>query len=132
MTLNDLINFCGIVEQYTRKDGTQDYGIRLRDFFVVTKGQQEQLRKGSNRRFDRLTAKDKLIKLASFYVYKLRLEHNVCDWRDLAKYSKKDALILVKQQIAHLEGWLHPTYGKENIQSQIEEKLRPVKKQLGL
>lgn len=132
MTLNDKINFCGRVEPYTRKDGTRDYGIRLKNFFVVTERQQELFRKGNGKQFDRLTAKDKFIKLASFYAYKLRLEHNVCDWRDLAKYSKKDALILVKRQISRLEGWLHPVYGKEYIQREIDEELRPVKEQLGL
>lgn len=132
ITLNDLINFCGKVLIYTRSNGTEDYGIRLRDFFVVTKGQQEKIRKGSNRRFDSLTAEDKLLKLASFYIYKLRLEHNVCDWRDLSKYNKKDALILVKRQISHLEGWLHPEYGERYVRNLIDEKLLSVKKQLGL
>lgn len=132
MTLNDTINFCGRVEPYTRKDGTQDYGVRLKNFFPVTKKQQELIRKGNNGKFDRLTANKKLIKLSLFYTYKLRLEHNVCDWRDLAKYSKKDALILVKRQISHLEGWLHPNYGEEYVRKQIEKELIPVKEQLGL
>ena len=132
MTLNDLINFCGVVEKYTRSDGTEDYGIRLRDFLVVTKGQQEKIRKEINRRFDRLTAEAKLLKLASFYVHKLRLEHNVCDWRDLAKYSKKDALTLVRRQISHLEGWLHPKCGEKYVRKRIEKELIPARKQLEL
>lgn len=132
ITLHELVHFCGLVVNYTRKNGTKDYGIRLRDFFPLTTDQQAIVRKANNKRFESIPANDKLRRLVSLYSYKLRIEHRVCDWRDLAKYSKKDALANISGQISYFQGWLYPVYGKQAVDREINKALEALRTQLDM
>ena len=58
-------------------------------------------------------------------VYQTKINNNIDDWRDISKFSKKDALSTISANLSKLEGVLIPLYGQEKLKREIEkEKLR--------
>jgi hypothetical protein len=128
-TLNDIMNFSAIVQKYKRANGSYDWGLTLPSDFPVSLNQQKAIFKGIEKRTKELLRgrdyQEIWKRICVLLVYQTKINKNIDDWRDISKFSKKDALITISGHLSQLEGVLLPIYGQEKLNSEIEkEKLR--------
>ena len=128
-TLNDIMNFSAIVQKYKRANGSYDWGLTLTSDFPVSLNQQKAIFKGIQKRTKELLRERNYQKLweriCVLLVYQTKIRNNIDDWRDISKFSKKDALSTISANLSKLEGVLIPLYGQEKLKREIEkEKLR--------
>ncbi len=128
-TLNDIMNFSAIVQKYKRANGSYDWGLTLTSDFPVSLNQQKAIFKGIQKRTKELLRERNYQniweRICVLLVYQTKIRNNIDDWRDISKFSKKDALSTISASLSKLEGVLIPLYGQEKLNREIEkEKLR--------
>jgi hypothetical protein len=128
-TLNDIMNFSAMVQKYYRANGSYDWGLTLTSDFPVSLNQQKAIFKALPKRNKELLRGKNYQqiweRICVLLVYQTKINNNIDDWRDISRFSKKDALTTISGYLSQLEGVLIPIYGQEKLKSEIEkEKLR--------
>lgn len=121
-TLLDEVLLAGVVRRYTRTDGTQDYGLRILNWFPITKEQCRELRK-KNQSLTRKYEKGHHIDIKALGAeamiatgFHLQIE----DWRERG-YSLKAAKVQNNRRIAALERYLIPQYGADQLAALVDQ-----------
>ena len=133
-TLNDIMNFSAIVQKYYRANGSYDWGLTLTSDFPVSLNQQKTIFKASQKRMKELLRERNYQKIwqgiSVLLFYQTKINSNIHDWRDMSKFSKKDALCTISGYLSQLEGVLIPIYGQEKLNREIEKQILRIKKNL--
>lgn len=133
-TLNDKMNFSAIVKKYRRNNGTYDWGLTLTSDFPVSVAQQQKMFKENKKNVKKLLRSKNYqeiwVHIQALLVYQIKIGNNIDDWRDISRFSKKDALTTVKASISQLKGVLVPLYSEEKINREIEKQILSIKKGL--
>lgn len=133
-TLNDIMNFSALVQKYCRANGSYDWGLTLTSHFPVTLEQQQTIFKANGKIVKKLLRSKNYQKIweqiCALLVYRIKINNNIDDWRDISRISKKDALSTVFASISKLKGVLVPIYGKEKLNREIEKQTLIIKNKL--